>query len=170
MAGPGIRVWELAHVLARQGRVTVGAPNDSDLRSPAVQVRSYEGSRMATLVSDHDVVVAFGYLLRQHPLIARQARFLVMDLYDPFLLENLTMHDDLPMARRMGVHEHDLAVVRDQLRQADFFTCASRSTPRPSAQDPPLRRLIAVASFGLPAEPPAPARPAIREEVAAIAA
>ena len=172
-------------MLARQGRVTVGAPNESDLRSPAVQVRSYEGSRMATLVSDHDVVVAFGYLLRQHPLIARQARFLVMDLYDPFLLENLTMHDDLPMARRMGVHEHDLGVVRDQLRQADFFICASerqrdywlgalsmvnRVNPQSYAQDATLRRLIDVVPFGLPAEPPAPARPAIREEVAAIAA
>jgi glycosyltransferase involved in cell wall biosynthesis len=172
-------------VLARQGRVTVGTPNDSDLHSPAVDVRSYAGDRMAALVSDHDVVVAFGYLLRQHPVIARQARFLVMDLYDPFLLENLTMHDDLPMARRMGVHEHDLGVVRDQLFQADFFICASerqrdywlgalsmvnRVNPQSYAQDATLRRLIDVVAFGLPAEPPASARPAIREEVAAIAA
>ncbi len=172
-------------MLARQGRVTIGTPNDSDLRSPAVDVRSYAGGRMASLVSDHDVVVAFGYLIRHHPVIARQARFLVMDLYDPFLLENLTMHDDLSMARRMAVHEHDLGVVRDQLRQADFFICASerqrdywlgalsmvnRVNPLSYAQDATLRRLIDVVSFGLPAKPPEPQRPAIREEVAAIAA
>jgi glycosyltransferase involved in cell wall biosynthesis len=170
-------------VLARQGRVTVGTPNESDLRSPVVDVRSYEGGRMAALVGDHDVVVAFGYLLRHHPVIAQRARFLVMDLYDPFLLENLTMHDDLPMARRMEVHEHDLGVVRDQLRQADFFICASerqrdywlgalslvnRINPQSYTQDATLRRLIGVVSFGLPAEPPAPSRAAIREEVAGI--
>ena len=165
--------------------MTVGTPNDSDLRSPVVDVRSYAGTGMAALVGDHEVVVAFGYLLRQHPVIARQARFLVMDLYDPFLLENLTMHDDLAMARRMAVHEHDLGVVRDQLRQADFFICASerqrdywlgalsmvnRVNPISYAQDATLRRLIDVVSFGLPAEPPEPQRPAIREEIAAITA
>src|SRR5256714_15032012 len=111
---------------------------------------------MAALVSDHEIVVAFGYLLRQPLVIARQARFLVMDLYAPFLLENLTMHDDLPIAGRMRVHEHDLGVVRDQLRQADYFICASerqrdywlgalsmvnRVNPQTYAQDATLRRL-----------------------------
>jgi glycosyltransferase involved in cell wall biosynthesis len=161
----------------------VGTPNESDLRSPAVEVRSYEGGRMGALVDDHEVVVAFGYLLRQHPVIAQRARFLVMDLYDPFLLENLTMHDDLPPARRMTVHEHDLGVVHDQLRKADFFICASerqrdywlgalsmvnRVNPESYTQDATLRRLIDVVAFGLPAQAPAPARAAIREEVAAI--
>jgi len=85
----------------------------------------------------------------------------------------------------MAVHEHDLGVVRDQLRQADFFICASerqrdywlgalsmvnRVNPLSYAQDATLRRLIDVVSFGLPAKPPEPQRPAIREEVAAIAA
>jgi glycosyltransferase involved in cell wall biosynthesis len=161
----------------------VGTPNESDLRSPAVEVRSYEGGRMGALVDDHEVVVAFGYLLRQHPVIAQRARFLVMDLYDPFLLENLTMHDDLPLARRMTVHEHDLGVVQDQLRQADFFICASerqrdywlgalsivnRVNPESYTQDATLRRLIDVVAFGLPAQAPAPTRAAIREEVDAI--
>lgn len=164
--------------------MTIGTPNDSDLRSPVVAVRSYGGGRMEALVNDHEVVVAFGYLLRQYPVIGREARFLVMDLYDPFLLENLTMHDDLPMARKMGVHEHDLGVVVDQLRQADFFICASerqrdywlgalsmvnRVNPQSYAQDATLRRLIDVVSFGLPAAAPTPARPALRQEVSAIA-
>jgi glycosyltransferase involved in cell wall biosynthesis len=138
---------------------------------------------MERLVSDHEVVVAFGYLLAQYPVIRRRARFLVMDLYDPFLLENLTMHDDLPMARRMAVHDHDLSVVVDQLRQADFFICASdrqrdywlgalsiadRVNPSTYTDDPTLRRLIDVVSFGLSAEPPTPTRAAIRSEVPGI--
>jgi len=138
---------------------------------------------MERLVGDHDVVVAFGYLLAQYPVIRRRARFLVMDLYDPFLLENLTMHDDLPMARRMAVHDHDLSVVVDQLRQADFFICASdrqrdywlgalsladRVNPSTYTDDPTLRRLIDVVSFGVSAEPPAPTRAAIRSEVQGI--
>jgi glycosyltransferase involved in cell wall biosynthesis len=145
-----------------------------------VEVASYGAGQMERLVTDHDVVVAFGYLLAQYPVIRRRARFLVMDLYDPFLLENLTMHDDLPMARRIAVHDHDLSVVVDQLRQADFFICASdrqrdywlgalsianRVNPTTYADDPTLRRLIDVVSFGVAAEPPAPTRPAIRSEV-----
>src|SRR5439155_14718905 len=122
---------------------------------------------------------------RHYPVIRRKAAYLVMDLYDPFLLENLLMHNDLDMVRREAVHESDLGVVIDQLRQADFFLCASerqrdywlgalsmvnRVNPRSYAQDATLRRLIDVVSFGLPAEPPEPQRPAIQEEVAAITA
>ncbi len=46
----------------------------------------------------------------------------------------------------------------------------NRVNPLSYAQDATLRRLIDVVSFGLPAKPPEPQRPAIREEVAAIAA
>jgi glycosyltransferase involved in cell wall biosynthesis len=183
LAGPGIRVWELAHVLARQQPVTIGTPNKSPLRSASLEVRSYRDSAMAQLVSEHPIVIAFGYLLAQHPVIRRNAEYLVMDLYDPFLLENLLMHDDLPMERRQAVHRHDLDVVVDQLRLADFFLCASerqrdywlgalstvnRINPRSYAQDPSLRKLIDVVPFGLPTESPKRGGPGLRAETPGI--
>jgi glycosyltransferase involved in cell wall biosynthesis len=146
------------------------------MRSPSVTVRSYAGGGMERLVTTHDVVIAFGYLLREHPVI-RKAHYLVMDLYDPFLLENLLMHDDLPMSRREAVHAFDLGVLTEQLRRADFFVCASdrqrdfwlgalsianRVSPQAYADDPTLRRLVDVVPFGLPSKPPTADGPGIR--------
>ncbi len=183
LAGPGIRVWELAHILAEQQPVTIGAPNEHPRQSDRVAVRSYAGGQMEQLVAEHEIVIAFGYLLEQHPVIRRRARYLVMDLYDPFLLENLLMHDDLPMAQREVVHAHDLDVVTDQLMLADFFLCASerqrdywlgalslvnRVRPATYADDPTLRKLIDVVPFGLPVEPPQPQPPGLREETPGI--
>jgi glycosyltransferase involved in cell wall biosynthesis len=172
-------------VLARQQPVTIGTPNESGLQSSSLAVRCYQGAAMASLVEEHPIVVAFGYLLRHYPVIRQKAAYLVMDLYDPFLLENLLMHDDLPMPRREAVHESDLGVVMDQLRQADFFVCASerqrdywlgalsmlnRVNPRSYTEDPTLRRLIDVVPFGVPAAPPHATAPAIRKEVPGIGA
>ena len=43
IAGPAIRVWELAHVLAGAHRVTIGVPNRDARMSTKVDVRSYAG-------------------------------------------------------------------------------------------------------------------------------
>jgi glycosyltransferase involved in cell wall biosynthesis len=138
---------------------------------------------MERLVASHPIVIAFGYLLRQYPVIRRKARYLVMDLYDPFILENLLMHDDLPRQRRQEIHGYDLSVVIEQLRQADFFVCASerqrdywlgalsivnRINPDTHAADPTLRRLIDVVPFGLPSAPPRVTGSGMRDQVAGI--
>src|SRR5207302_8812156 len=87
------------------------------------------------------------------------------------------------MVRREAVHESDLGVVIDQLRQADFFLCASerqrdywlgalsmvnRVNPRSYAEDPTLRRLIDVVPFGVPASRPQATGSAIRGDVPGI--
>lgn len=176
-------MWELAHILAMDRPVTIGTPNDSPLRSSTVEVRTYGAGGMERLVAGHSIVVAFGYLLREFPVIRQRARYVVMDLYDPFLLENLLMHDDLPMARREAVHAYDLGVVTDQLRQADFFICASerqrdfwlgalsivnRVDPTAYVSDPTLRNLLDVVPFGLSPNPPKPTRRAIPIETPVI--
>lgn len=134
---------------------------------------------MDRLLAEHPIVIAFGYLLAQHPAIRRKARYLVMDLYDPFLLENLLMHEDLPIERREAVHYRDLDVVLEQLREADFFICASerqrdywlgalsalnRVGPTAYVGDPTLKRLIDIVPFGLPEESPRPDGPGLRAE------
>jgi glycosyltransferase involved in cell wall biosynthesis len=183
IAGPSIRVWELAHVLARQQPVTIGTPNENPKQSEHLDVRCFKGSALPRLVEQHEVVIAFGYLLRQHPIIARRAAFLAMDIYDPFVLENLHMHEGLDIRERLVVHQYDLDVVMEQLARADFFLCASerqrdywlgaltmanRINPFTYQRDPALRRLIDVVPFGLPSEPPRPTQPAIKGVVPGI--
>jgi glycosyltransferase involved in cell wall biosynthesis len=177
MAGPAIRVWELAHALARQQPVTIGTPNESDVTSTEVAVRCYQGRAMDELVETHEIVVGFGYLLRQFPVIPKRAHYLVMDIFGPFILENLHMHDELPLGGRMRVHQGDLDVVLEALERADYMICASerqrdfwlgaltaanRINPYNFEADRAFRRLIDVVPFGLPDQPPQPSGHAIR--------
>jgi glycosyltransferase involved in cell wall biosynthesis len=177
IAGPSIRVWELAHVLARQQPVTIGTPNQSPVRSEHLDIQCFRGGALPRLLDKHPIVIAFGYLLRQHPVISRRADFLAMDIYDPFVLENLHMHDGLDLRERLVVHQYDLDVVMEQLARADFFLCASerqrdywlgalslanRINPFSYQRDPALRQLIDVVPFGVPSEPPRQTQAAIK--------
>lgn len=183
IAGPSIRAWELAHVLAKSVPVTLGTPNKSPRTSPAFEVACYADGSMSRLLERHDTVIAFGFLLREYPMIRRLARYLVMDVYGPFVLENLHQHTELPIQQRMAMHQHSVDVVLEQLEEADFMVCASerqrdfwlgalsvanRINPYTSDADPTLRSLIDVVPFGLPAEPPRPAGHGIKGVVPGI--
>src|SRR5205823_7928814 len=183
IAGPAIRVWELAHVLAGAHRVTIGVPNRDARMSTKVDVRRYAGGALRDLVQDHDVTVASGYLLNQHPEIRTSARYLVMDVYGPFVLENLNLFAESSLRDRVALHQRGVEVVLEQLELADFFLCASerqrdywlgalsmanRINPYTHAQDPSLRSLIDVVAFGLPSEAPRPSGHAIKGVVPGI--
>jgi len=185
IAGPSIRVWELAHLLGRAGHtVTIGTPNQHPRQSPIVEVRSFSGGAMSELVRSHDITIGFGYVLREYPAIRRLAHYLVMDVYGPFLLENLHLYGELGMSDRLAIHQRGVDVVLEQLQAADFLICASerqrdfwlgalsvanRINPYTSEADPSLRALIDVVPFGLPAEPPRPSRSGIKGLVPGIA-
>jgi hypothetical protein len=185
IAGPSIRVWELAHVLAgADHQLTIGTPNNSPRRSAVLEVRSFGGGGMAELVKSHDITIGFGYLLREYPEIRRLAPYLVMDIYGPFILENLQMYRQLSVGDRLAIHQRGVDVVLEQLELADFMICASerqrdywlgaltvanRINPYTSDSDASLRRLIDVVPFGLPSTPPRPSRSAIKGAVAGIA-
>jgi glycosyltransferase involved in cell wall biosynthesis len=103
---------------------------------------------------------------------------LVVDLYDPVILEALEWLSARPPAEQ----EHALARQRRELwlalHAADHFTCASevqrdmwigalttagRIGPRVYAEDPRLRRLIDVMPFGVSTEPRERGGPGLRE-------
>jgi glycosyltransferase involved in cell wall biosynthesis len=146
-------------------------PTPVALAGGRVQIVSFtrSGGELPALLANSDIVVAAGYLLRHYPVLARTDLPLVVDLYDPFLLENLEIHAASPLPNRAALHRVDLAVLAEQLRRGDFFLCASetqrdfwlgmlaaegRLNPYNFEADPTLRRLIAVVPFGLPDEPP----------------
>jgi glycosyltransferase involved in cell wall biosynthesis len=170
MAGTTIRNWELARVLAQNTDVTLAVPGRPRVESSEFKVVGWDSAPLERLIATHDVVQASGYLLERHRAIA-QARHLVVDLYDPFPLENLHMHVDAVPSERYRIAAHDRAVQTGSLRAGDVFLCASerqrdfwlgwlagagRVNPYVHDVDAGHQRYLMVVPFGVPEEPPAP--------------
>jgi glycosyltransferase involved in cell wall biosynthesis len=186
MSGPAIRYWHLAQALAAEFAVTLAAPGRVDLPAGRLRLVAYEppaGDALRTAAADCDVALISGYLLRHYPFLSTLRQPLVVDLYDPFLLENLAIYAARPLAEQAATQRIDHAVVMDQLARGDYFLCASerqrdfwlgmlaaagRLNPYTFAADPTLRRLIDVLPFGIPDAPPQPGRPAIKGVVPGI--
>ena len=172
MAGPGIRCWEMARALAQHFEVTLAIPNRSPLSSPGVHLVTYDRERpsaLKRLTADAEVVIFSGYLIRRFPFLADLSQPVVVDLYDPFIVENLETHAHLPLADRATAHRVDLAVLNQLLTVGDFFICASdqqrdfwlgalmangRLNPFTYQSDKTFRRLVDVVPFGIPVHPP----------------
>ena len=61
------------------------------------------------------------------PELAHRRGCIVVDLYDPFHLEQLEQTRELtaPSARRASIAARRVDVLNEQLRRGDFFLCAS---------------------------------------------
>jgi glycosyltransferase involved in cell wall biosynthesis len=169
----GTRFRALAEVLAAAGHeVTLAIPNDpSECGSKVAGVRlaHADPERLGVLADGHDWVLLHGHL-GNHYLHQRDDLPVVVDLYDPFLVENLHYHRDLGL----GPYRNDHATWRLQMSRGDLFLCSSpeqrlyylgwltalgRVHPLRLDDDPRLHRLIVELPFGCPDEEP-PARPA----------
>lgn len=170
-AGVGSRMVALARVLAGAGHeVTLAIPNDADeagISTPAVTVVHGEPHRLGELADGHDWVLLHGHL-GNHYLAQRDDLPVVVDLYDPFLIENLHYH------RVLGFEPYrtDHGTWRLQMSRGDFFLCSSeeqrlyyvgwltalgRVHPLLTDVDPALDRLIVELPFGTPdGTPPEP--------------
>lgn len=184
MAGPGVRYWEFARILGRRFAVTLAVP-------PFVQMDSVPSAEtlpasihvctclhdLRGLVEDCDVVITLGMVLYLYPFLGELAKPLVLDIYSPFLLEGLQREAEADLLKQLTSHENYLEALGIQLRAGDFFICAGekqrdywlgmlsamgRINPYTYRQDPTLRRLIDVVSFGSPEKPPQHTRPVLK--------
>lgn len=175
MAGAAIRVWELARTLTSSNDVTIAAPRPLPNNAPCALVEA-RTSVLRKQVSNFDVVITNGARSIEG---LGQGQRLVVDLYDPFILENLAWHRQLSMPNRQTIQDYDRALLISQLRLGDYFICASerqrhfwlgmlcaldRVTPEVYDSDPSLRKLIDVVPFGLPIAPPSP-KPVLRSRL-----
>ncbi|HUP64254.1 MAG TPA: hypothetical protein VM557_03130, partial [Thermoanaerobaculia bacterium] len=158
-AGVGIRFIEMARVL-------IGAGHDVDVMSP--DGGSPSGGRgvplspraIGEVTAASDAVVAQGHVVNDFITFGAD-RPLVVDLYDPFIVENFHYWKE----RGSRVFEHDHETLFRSLRRGDFFLCASESQrlfylgallgagriePDTFHDDPTLRGLIRIAPFGVP--------------------
>lgn len=172
MAGPGIRMSELARVLAREHTVTLATPQPADLLPSGVNNHAYRWTDAASLagaIENADLIIANGFVLEGHPELAQSSKPLVLDLYDPTALEHLELLRDAPLAERQARNTGDVRLLARQLAAGDCFLCATerqrdlylgalllqgRLTPSLSDSDPELRGLLRVVPFGLPSEAP----------------
>jgi glycosyltransferase involved in cell wall biosynthesis len=175
MAGIGIRYFELARRLPEHGidvvLVSPATPEETAALSlPAIEVRSFERGRLADLLRGCDAAVAQGQLANDVLLELPQLP-VAIDLYDPWLVENLSY------AATLGLdpYRNDHATWVLQMSRGDFFLCSSeeqrtfylgfltalgRVNPERLERDPDLETLIAPVPFGVPGELP-PHRPVL---------
>lgn len=171
MAGPAIRTVELARVVAAAGhRVTVAAPSVGTTDLPAgIRIEVAVGEDLLRpLVAGADVVVAFAAVVADNPWLGGGDAVLVVDAYDPGLLETLERHRGEPVNEQRDWAAAAQRHLVEPLRHADVVMVASdrqrhltvgilaahgRLTPRVVAEDPTLDRLVPVVPFGTPAGP-----------------
>ncbi len=169
-AGIGIRYLEMARRLPGFGfDVALVSPWRSSeppqIGHEAVDARRFGSAPLPRLLADCEAVVAQGQLANE-VLAALPQLPTVIDLYDPFLVENLTHVDVLGLDPYRNDHRSWV----HQLASGDFFLCSSpeqrvyylgfltalgRVNPHRYRDDPDLSGLIATAPFGVPDPVPA---------------
>lgn len=169
MAGPAIRAWNIAEVLAADHDVRLASTRSATSSSPLFAVCDGSGARLRGLAEGMDVIVLQGFTLYAHPWLADLGAHLVLDMYDPVHLEMLEGAQDRPTGSQNHELTRGLNALRIQFERGDFFLCASerqrdlwlgymsalgRVNFATYAQDNTLRKLIAVAPFGIDRTPP----------------
>jgi glycosyltransferase involved in cell wall biosynthesis len=181
MAGPGIRAWELARVLAREALVTLAAPGATQAAMPpGMRLAPYvlgQPGALAGLLAEADLAVGQGFVFAEHAELLEASLPLAIDLYDPLLLEALDLYGGMSPEDATTHHRRYVSLTDALLRRGDFFFCATerqrdywlgalsavgRVNARTFAQDRTLRALIDCVPSGAPPEPPVVQRPKLR--------
>ena len=165
MAGPAIRAYELARALAADARVTLAAPAPSapgDERFALLEAGLADYDALLAAVRSHDVVVAQLLPPRLLARIWREPARLVVDLYNPTVVEAIEATRGKPPASRARLNRIVGRAAAAHLAAADLTLCASERqrdlwlgvlAGRELLEPDALER-FAVVPFGVRAEPP----------------
>lgn len=157
-AGVGIRFLEIARVLRDDGHaITILSPDAGTLegcRGAYINPETLHATSEAS-----DVAVVQGHTVNAF-FLQGAAIPTVVDLYDPYIIENLHYYAD----RGAEVFQHDHFTLMSSLARGDYFLCASeaqrlfyvglllacgRLNPILFEEDPRLDSLIGIAPFGV---------------------
>lgn len=190
MSAPGIRALNIARVLGRAlpgARVTLAALSVEGLAADEpFRAVTYTPRTLLGLAMDAEIVIAQAFPPTLLPAYA--GRHFVLDFYAPSMVEGLEYRgDQVSVAAREVWLETQRVYLNFQLSLADLVLCANERQRDawlgmmsglgliPGGvydRDNTLRRLVAVAPFGVRPEPPHadPARPVVRGVVPGIGA
>jgi glycosyltransferase involved in cell wall biosynthesis len=193
MAGPGIRYLQLAKVLCQHAQTTLAIPFDppnAQTQPTAPEFEQNLGGNIAIVhysrrnwpsiapyIQQNDICLFPSDIANNFPELAQSDRYLIVDGYDPLLIEWLTLTIDLPLEQHIVHWRTRMSELSQQYRLGDLYLCASerqrswwiglleaqgRINPATLRQDPSLRKLIDVAPYGLPTTPPPPPKSVIK--------
>ncbi|MBP8250736.1 MAG: glycosyltransferase [Herpetosiphon sp.] len=186
LAGVGMRAVEMARHLAPYCHVTLAAPEQAKVTISDVQCVSFDRHDAETLRQlgmYAEVILVHGYTLFHYPMLKDLHKILIVDVYDPFHLENLELQHKAIIESGAERAMLDVHIINDQLMAADFLVCASerqrdfwlgalgsigRLSPEHYQEDPTFRSLIDVVSFGCNPVPPVHERAVIKGVVSGI--
>jgi GT2 family glycosyltransferase/glycosyltransferase involved in cell wall biosynthesis len=170
MAGPAIRAWEIARALAPEHEVRLVSTTAAEgLSAPGIEISTVGAPELAVLESWCDILIFQGYLMEEYPFLKYSNKIVVVDVYDPFHLEQLEQGRDLTRTARRQVVMGATRVLNDQLARGDLFMCASekqrdfwlgqlagmgRINPLTYDTNETLRSLVMVVPFGVSDAPP----------------
>jgi GT2 family glycosyltransferase/glycosyltransferase involved in cell wall biosynthesis len=172
MAGPGMRYLEMGKALSDDIQVTIAVPSQTDLDLPEVDLKEYQDIKPGSLnklVDESDVVLISSYLVERFPFLWSTQTRVVVDLYDPFVLENLHYYLDEAPANQDYLNQQSVDITNKLALIGDFFICGNerqrdywlgvltangRVNPKNYRRDPELRSLIDVLGIGYPDRPP----------------
>jgi len=170
-AGIGIRFVEIARVLVADGHaVTILSPDGGTVEG--CEAAGLDQMTSASMV--HDVAVVQGHIGNAYFASAGATIPIVVDLYDPFIIENLHYYAE----RGRQVYEHDHLTLMNSMVVGDYYLCASeaqrmfyvgvmlvagRVNPALFENDPRLESLIGIAPFGV--QPPRAPKPRASHDI-----
>ncbi|HEY0870670.1 MAG TPA: glycosyltransferase family 1 protein, partial [Acidothermaceae bacterium] len=183
LAGPAIRAVELGRVLATEHDVEVASTASCSGPGPDANWQFVDAAALHALAARCDVIVVGGDVLAANTWLAEARPAIVVDLYDPFHLEQLEQARDLGVAERRRIVFGTIDVLNTQAALGDTFLCASgrqrdmwlghlascgRINPATYDADPTLRSLLRVVPFGVADSPPVAGAHALRGVVRGI--
>jgi len=134
MAGPGIRVWEMAISLSKENDFEVGiaCPDFSQIDNkehPQLIIFKYslhKKEKLINFASRFDIFLLSGYILDKFPRLNNLNKLIIADLYVPFILENLFVYDSkkFKLGDQQLIHNRDLRVLIKLLLYSHHFLCA----------------------------------------------
>lgn len=172
MAGPGMRYFEMARALKDEIDVTLAIPNELNLKIAGMYIVRYsevQPGSLQILVENCDIALISGYMIDKFPFLQTSKTRLVVDLYDPMVLENLHYYIDEPLESQQAINYHAVDIMNRLVKIGDFFICGNerqrdfwlgvlaangRINPKTFQQDSSLQTLVDVVGIGFPVQRP----------------
>lgn len=182
MAGPGIRNYHLARVVAQHAEVTLAIPKSSrgELDNPPFKIVRYDPASWSSLsahVEEALICIFPSDVAFLFPQLAEIDAYKVVDGYDPLLAEWLALNSSRDPEQLSAEWRDRLVQLMRQYALGDFYLCASerqrdwwigllesngRLNPATFRDDPSLRKLIDVVAYGLPDSAPIHTRSVVK--------
>ncbi|UQZ33775.1 hypothetical protein C2I18_09705 [Paenibacillus sp. PK3_47] len=122
MAGPSIRYYNFYLELSKQHevRILLSELNGFTEKLPCELLTR---KSLNYQLQWCDIVITQGLTLFYYPKLKKVNKILVIDLYDPFILENLEIRPNNFLGS--SLYNVDLRILKEQIMQGDYFICSN---------------------------------------------